>query len=141
MGVFYHIEPLDDEMATLLDEMGGTAPKFDKPSRNPTPAEVREACATLGGFEVEFNVKPKSRWQAIITNRSDAEGTIVNLEKFKGDEEKPLAMWFEKGPPALILQVVKELAKWCGPLVVVPDTGDVPIAVTAKSVVKKLVAE
>jgi hypothetical protein len=66
MGVFYHVEPLDDEMAALLGEMGADVPESDGTSRNPTPAEVREVCAALRDFEVEFNVKRGSFWQAVI---------------------------------------------------------------------------
>jgi hypothetical protein len=65
----------------------------------------------------------------------------VNVEKFKGAEDKPHPIWFEKGSPALILEILKRLAKHCGPLVVIPDTGDAPIAVTARSSIKKLLAD
>ena len=141
MGVFYHIEPLDEEMASLLEEMGAAVPQSAEPSRNPTPAEVREVCRTLRDYQVEFNVKPKSRWQAVIESTKRDEGTILNVEKFKGAEDEPHGIWFEKGSPALILEILKRLSKHCGPLVVMPDTGDAPIAVTAKASVKKLLNE
>ena len=141
MGVLYHIEPFDEEMAALLKEMGAAVPKASEPSRNPTPAEVREVCRTLRDYKTEFNVKPKSRWQAVIAGTKGDEGTILNVEKFNGAEDKPHGIWFEKGSPALILEILKRLSKHCGPLVVVPDTGDPPIAVTAKASVKKLLNE
>ena len=139
MGVIYHIEPLDDEMAALLEEMGASVPESAQPSRNPTPAEVREVCGALRDYTTEFNVKRNSYWQAIIeATKGRDEGTVLNVEKFKGAEDKPHGIWFEKGSPALILEILKRLAKHCGPLVVVPDTGDSPLAVTAKASVKKL---
>ena len=142
MGVLYHIEPLDEEMASLLEEMGAAVPRSAGPSRNPTPAEVRDVCAALRDHKTEFNVKPKSHWQAIIEGRArDGGGTILNVEKFKGAEDKPHGIWFEKGSPTLILEILKRLAGHCGPLVVVPDTGDTPVAVTAKTSVKKLLSE
>jgi hypothetical protein len=144
MGIIYHIEPLDDEMAALLEEMGAAAPEAGAASRNPTPAEVRRACAALKGFETTFNVKAKSRWQAVIrgTGRGkDDQGTILNVEKFRGSEDRPHAIWFEKGSPALILEIVKRLSTDCGPLVVLPDTGDTPIAVSPKASIKKLLKE
>ena len=141
MGVFYHIEPFDDEMASFLDEMGAAVPESEGKSRNPTPAEVRAVCAALPDVAVEFNVKPNSHWQAVIESTRRDEGTILNMGKFKGTEDKRLRVVFEKGPPALILEIVKRLAKQCGPLVVVPDTGDAPIAVTATASVKKLLKE
>jgi hypothetical protein len=141
MGVFYHIHPFDDEMASFLEAIGAAVPDSDEPSRNPTLAEVRDVCGALQGFKIEFNVKPKSHWQAVIESTRGDEGTILNVEKFKGAEDKPHAIWFEKGSPALILEIVKRLSKQCGPLVVVPDTGDAPIAVTSKASVKKLLKE
>lgn len=141
MGVLYIIRPLDDEMASLLEEMGAAVPEWDEPSRNPTPAEVRKSCSALRGFKTEFNVKPKSFWQAVIQSTKRDEGTILNLEQFKGAEDTPHTIWFEKGLPALILEIVKRLAKQCGPLVVIPDTGEAPIAVTADASVKTLLKE
>ena len=141
MGVFYCEQPLDEEMAALLDEMGAAVPDCDGPSRNPTPAEVRAVCAALPGARVRFNVKAKSHWQAVIDSTERDEGTILNMEQFKGAEDKPLMVIFEKGPPSLILEVVRRLAKHCGPLVVIPDTGDAPIAVRSTSSVKKLLNE
>jgi hypothetical protein len=141
MGVFYHIEPFDEEMALLLEEMGATVPNSAEPSRNPTPAEVREVCLTLRDYTTRFNVKPKSHWQAVIQGATRGGGTILNVEKFKGAEDKPHGIWFEKGSPGLILEILKRLSERCGPLVVVPDTGDAPIAVTAKASVKKLLNE
>jgi hypothetical protein len=141
MGVLYIVRPLDDEMASLLEGMGASVPEADGPSRNPTPAEVREACSALRGFETEFNVKPKSHWQALVQSTQRDEGTILNLEKFTGAEDKPHTIWFEKGSPAVMLEIVKRLTKQCGPLVVIPDTGGPPIAVTPQASVKMLLEE
>jgi hypothetical protein len=141
MGVLYHIEPLDEEMASLLGEMGAAVPRSAEPSRNPTPAEVREVCRTLDDYKTEFYVKPKSHWQAVIKGTKRDEGTILHVEKFTGAEDKPHGIWFEKGSPALIIEILKRLAKQCGPLVVMPDTGDTPIAVTARASVKKILDE
>lgn len=141
MGVLYHVEPLDEEMAGLLHAMGEKLPDADLPSRNPTPQEVRAVCDALRGYTVEYNITPKARWQAIIEGKGGEDGTILNIEKFNAAEDQPLPIWFEKGDPALILEIVKQLAKICGPLVVIPDTGDVPITVTANASVKKLLRE
>jgi hypothetical protein len=141
LGVLYVIQPLDEEIAALLEEMGASVPASDEPSRNPTPAEVRKACSGLKGFTVEFNVKPRSFWQAIIQSAKGDEGTILNLDKFKGAEDEPHEATFEKGSPALILEIVKRLAKQCGPLAVIPDTGEAPIAVTGTASVKTLLKE
>src|SRR5438046_2989668 len=119
MGLLYHIEPLNDEVAELMEAMGAAVPKSAKPSRNPTPAEIRDVCADLSGFHTEFNSKPKSFWQALITGNTKSnreEGTILNIDKFTGNEKKPHTIWFEKGSPAVILEILKQLSKQCGPL-------------------------
>ncbi len=141
MGVFYPVQPFDDEMASFLEEMGAAVPDSEGPSRNPTPAEVRAVCLALPDVKVEFNIKAKSHWSAYIESTKRDEGTILNMEKFKGAEDKPLPIMFEKGSPALILEIVKRLSKLCGPLVVIPDTGEAPIAVTSTASVKKLLKE
>src|SRR3974390_954328 len=97
MGVLYHIEPFNDEMASLLEEMGAAVPDSKGRSRYPTPKEVREVCAALPGFKTKFNVKPKSHWQAMIEDTKGREWTMLNVEKFKGPENKPLPIFFEKG--------------------------------------------
>jgi hypothetical protein len=141
VGVFYHVQPLDKEMAALLGEMGAAVPRFDGAARNPTPAEVREACGALRGFETRFNVKAGKHWQAVVEGAGGDEGTIVNVEKFKGFEDRPHSIWFEKGSPAVVLQIVKQLSRRCGPLVVLPDSGDTPVAVTATSSMKNLLRD
>jgi hypothetical protein len=67
--------------------------------------------------------------------------SVQESGRFPGAEDKPHPIWFEKGSPALILEIVKRLAKHCGPLVVMPDTGEAPIAVTADASVKTLLKE
>jgi hypothetical protein len=146
MGVFYHIAPLDGELAEFLRASGqGAAKQKKKRSREPTPAEVREACAGLADFHTEFNVRPRSSiWQAVIrgaTKGNRNAGTILNVDKFNGGEDEPHSIWFEKGTPSLILEIVRRLARECGALVVVPDTGDAPIAVTGNDLVEKLLRE
>jgi hypothetical protein len=141
MGVFYIVEPFNDEMASLLEEMGAAVPDSDGPSRNPTPAELREACAALEGFKTKFNVKAKKHWQAVISREETDEWTSLEVRKFSGSEDKPHAILFEKGSPRVILEVLKHLAGKCGPLVVIPDTGDAPIAVMGKSSVSKMLNE
>jgi hypothetical protein len=141
MGVFYIVEPFNDEMASLLEQMGAAVPESDNPSRNPTPAELREACAALKDFKTRYTVKAKKHWQALISREKTDEGTILEVRKFSGSEGKPHSILFEKGTPRVILELLKHLAGRCGPLVVIPDTGEAPIAVTAESSVRMLLDE
>jgi len=141
MGVFYYIRPFDEEMASLLEEMGAAVPDVDSPSRIPTPSELRKVCVKLRDFKVEFNIKPKSHWQVVIDGTKSDKGTILNIDNFNGAEDDPHeVIWFEKGSPSLILDIVRRVAEVCGPLVIWPDS-DGPIAVTGKDSVKKLLNE
>lgn len=143
MGVLYCVVPLDDEIAGHLRDSGETVPTADEPARNPTPREIRAVCDALRGQRVQYNVKPGSFWQAVVEGATEPERepwTLLNISKFSGSEEEPHEICFDKGWPSLILNIVQRLSIRCGPLVVIPDTGEAPIAVTAEDSVEDLSA-
>ena len=135
MGVLYTVLPLDDEIATYLRDEGAHVPPHSKSTRNPTLLEVRAACDRLSGFRTEYFVSQDGkRWQASIegaTNPQEEPWTLLNVSDYTGREDEPQRIWFEKGWESLILRVLHGLASSCGPLVLLPDTGEQPIAVTA----------
>jgi hypothetical protein len=143
MGVLYTVVPLDDEIADYLRDCGGAVPNANRPARNPTPGEIRAVCDALRGQLVQYNVNPGSYWQAVVEGATDPNSepwTLLNISKFSGSEEEPHPIWFEKGWPSLILNILQRLSVSCGPLVVIPDTGEAPIAVTAADTVEHLEA-
>ncbi len=133
MGVLYVIIPLDERTADWLRGANLSVPTCDRPSRNPTPAEVRRVCDGLPGIVVGYNVRPGKVWQATLSGATDPEHepwTSINIDPFTGDESEPHPIGFSKGWPVLIHRVANALATVCGPLVVYPDTGDPPAILT-----------
>jgi len=90
-----------------------------KPSRYPTPKEVRDVCGALSDFNVEMFSPPDHAWQIVIQGINDADNepwTMVNISSFNGDENAPHHLSFSKGWPSLILRIVRALTVHCGPL-------------------------
>jgi hypothetical protein len=142
MGVLYVVVPLDDEERGWLREQDVALPRAPKRGRNPTPAEIRSVCDALDGFRVEYHVSAEKKfWQAVIKGvrgRDRDRWTMLNIDDWGGSEARRWQILFDKGDPALILQVVQGLSARCGPLVVVPDTGDPPAVVWPAADLKEL---
>jgi hypothetical protein len=145
MGVIYLVDPLDDEQREWLSEEGVALPGGTQRGRNPTPAEVREVCDALEGFRVSYNASAKNKyWQAEIQGikgRDRNRGTLLNIDKWGGSEQRRYKITFEKGDPSLVLEIVCGLSVHCGPLVVTPDSGEPPAVVWPEADLKKLLRE
>jgi hypothetical protein len=143
VGVLYSVFPLDDEIATYVRDTGGSVPRFKRSSRHPTPAEIRAACDALPKQRTEYNVNPTGVWQAMVQGANDPDTepwTLLNVQEFSGSEDEPHRIWFEKGWPSLILEIVRRLAGPCGPLVIVADTGAAPLVVSHSDSTEELFA-
>ena len=142
MGVFYLVDPLDDDGREWLEVVGVALPKPGPRGRNPTPTEIREVWDALDNFAVTYTASAKGKfWQADVTGRKGADrkrGTLLNIDNWGGSESRRYKITFEKGDPQLILQIVHALSAKCGPLVIVPDTGDDPVVVWPEADLKKL---
>jgi len=82
---------------------------------------------------VEYNEEGTgSPWQAMITSVDDPESgwwTLLNITS-RGEPDEPQEIWFEKGYPELIVEIVSRLTTQCGTLVVIPDTGCSPLIIS-----------
>ena len=89
---------------------------------------------SLEGYRVEVNNPSHGElWQADICFAEDSEHgpwTLANMKEFAGDDV-PTSLWFEKGWPELIIDILLGVAAATGPLVLIPDTGEAPVVVTA----------
>jgi hypothetical protein len=145
MGVFYVVDPLDDEGREWMAAVGVSLPRGRQGGRHPTPAEVRDVCDSLDGFRVEYNVSAKKKiWQADVQGIKGPDrqrGTLLDVEKWGGSEQKRHRILFEKGDPSLVLRIVHGLSARCGPLAVIPDSGDSPVVVWAEAKLEKLLRE
>lgn len=132
MGVLYIVIPLTQDVAGWLHE-SGTPRRMGSPSRGANLLEIRETLDSLEGFSVEINDGGiGGRWQAMITSiRSPESGgwTLMNITK-RGETEQPQEIWFEKGCPGLIVDIVCRLSARCGTLVVITDTGCAPLVIS-----------
>jgi hypothetical protein len=133
MGVLYVVFPLDQQMAEYLRSIEVKLPRADSWGRNPTLEQVRAVCAALPDMQVEIS-SSRQWWHASFRGRADRQieaWADLHVSDFNGNESLPHSICFEKGWPCLMLRIVHALSAYCGTLVVVPDTGCAPIAVSA----------
>jgi hypothetical protein len=132
MGVLWTVWPLDAEIKSWLDEMAVAYP--NAASRFPTGAEIKTVLEGLLDYDVEITDNGIGAcWQAMITHKNGGDKgpwTLLNISKYSGDNELQ-ELWFEKGWEELIQDILKNLSSACGPLVLIPDTGDVPRGITS----------
>jgi hypothetical protein len=137
MGVLYTVLPLEPKVLAWLKNLGVELPSGSAVSRNPTPAELRAAVTALPGYQAEITeAELGGTWQAWVeSTREPEEGpwTLVNVLDYQG-EHVQREFGFEKGWDTLIVSIVSRVAECCGPLVLLPDTGDRPIVVTSETV-------
>lgn len=130
MGVLWTVWPLDNETRRWLDEI--EVPYPAKASRFPTGTEIKTALKELADHQVEITDNGKDgSWQALITHQCGADEhgwTLLNISEYAGDEQ-PQNLWFEKGWPSLIVSFLEHLTPRCGPLVLIPDTGEAPVVI------------
>lgn len=131
MGILWTVFSVNDEMKEWLDSEGVEYP--DHSSRFPKGKEVKEVLRNLEGYEIEIiDNGIGNNWQAWINSKIEPEKywTLLNISKYSGDEELQ-EIWFEKGHDELIKLVLQKLNYYCGPLVLIADTGDPPEVINA----------
>ena len=127
MGVLWTVWPLDDEMTSWLDEIG--VAYSDAASRFPTGAEIKRAVNSLTDYDIKITDNGTGAfWQAFVEHKEGGDKgpwALLNIKEYSGDDEEQ-ELWFEKGSEELIRLILRDLSKACGPLVLIPDTGDEP---------------
>ncbi len=105
----------------------------DLPSRFPTGSEIKKVIGELMGYEIKINDNGVGWiWQASIVHKCGGDNgpwAHLNISEYSGDEEQQ-KLWFEKGSPELNEEILRRLGKMCGPLVLIPDTGEKPQVIT-----------
>ena len=127
MGVIWCVFPLDDVMQDWLRDLEIPFPR--KPSRLPTGAEIKRALAELSGYQVQITENGLgAHWEADIVGPrgADEDGwALLRILKYAG-EDQPQELYFEKGCEPIMVAILSRLTPVCGPLALLPDTGDPP---------------
>ena len=131
MGILRSVLPLDARCAEWLDSEGISHPDSSAADRRPTPREVTELLRDLPGFRTTITANKQSgEWHAMIesSDPTDPSWTVVRISDYR-DDDAPHDLCFHKGFPRVVLLVVERLTRLCGPLVVVNDSGSLPVVV------------
>lgn len=128
--ILYDVVTLNDCMqdpATLawlahLDlPLPGTAP----PGRYPTPEEIKASLESIPGLKIFYSISINA-WEAGIVSRKDITWANLAVKDFDGDPDNTHHFCFTAGWDEIITIVASHLVKKCGPLVLLPDSGDLP---------------
>jgi hypothetical protein len=140
MGILYGVEPLTAKLKKLLAEDGITCPEGVL-GRLATPREIRAAVTEVDEFIVEFNGEDNFD-QVDIHSHDEANGpwTLLNISK-RGSIDEPTGFYFEKGWVEAILPVMIRLARITGPWVLIADSGEPPLVITADKSLTSLLTE
>ena len=113
--------------ATLswLMQSGLSLPENIPPGRYPTPLEIRGVMEGLSGVQTDYLVG-KSAWQVTLRFRKDVGWATLAVENFSGQTDAPHHFYFTGGWEEVILQATAALAKHCGPLVLLHESGARP---------------
>jgi len=131
MGILWTVWPTTDEMKEWLTSEGVEYPA--QVSRLPKGKEIKSVLESLDGYKVEIKENGVGNsWQAWIESTSNPEEywTLLNITEYSGDDEYQ-EPWFEKGHEILIKLILSKLSTYCGPLVIIPDTGGTPEVINA----------
>jgi hypothetical protein len=128
--ILYNVVTLYDCMqdpATIawLTHLNLPIPDTVPPGRYLAPAEIQAVLNDIPGLKVSYLVSDRA-WQASITARGDVSWATLAVKDYIGDPQEPHHFYFPSGWDDLILLVTSYLVKRCGPLVLLPDSGDLP---------------
>jgi len=146
MGELHVVMPLNDlgdfsdaqRVSSWLRSLGIACPTAQ--GRYPTLQELRAVLDHLDGFTVRYSTGPE-HWSADIVEEGrggcagDGESTYdwayLVVGNFHNDETRPQSVYFDPGAPRLMLMILRRLAAVCGPQLLLPTGGELPVVVTA----------
>jgi hypothetical protein len=126
----YHVVTLfecmqDPSTLAWLAQSGIPLPGEIPPGHYPAPDEIKSVLDALPGIRVAYQVST-SAWQATVTSRKDVSWASLVVQDYGGDPDIPSPFYFEGGWDEMITLVTSRLAKICGPLVLLHDSGAPP---------------
>lgn len=132
MGVIYTVIPLPDEkdeIVAWLHSLGVSCPVGE--GRYPSIQELRSVLDHLDGYTIRYSTG-QGHWYADVsqTGRVTSDWAFLVVSDYSGNDADSHEFWFERGSPLVMMLILQQLARACGPLILLPDTGDLPLVVT-----------
>ena len=100
-------------------------PEATPPGRYPAPEEIRAVIDALPGTRAEYHLS-RTTWQVTVTSRKDVAWASLAVQDYCGDPTQAHRVYIEGGWEEIIGLVCGRLARFCGPLVLLPDSGAPP---------------
>ena len=86
---------------------------------------------SLSDHVVEYSIDDQTLRVTISQAGSEMWASLVIMDYNRAeDENSPHEFYFEKGWSELVLEILDKLSEICGPLVLVPHSGDKPTLVS-----------
>ena len=93
--------------------------------RYPTPSEIQQVIEDMLGIRADY-VKSDTVWQVTVRSKKDVFWGNLAVLAYSGDPDEPHHIVFTDGWDEIIQLVTSHLAKRCGPLVLMHDSGAAP---------------
>ena len=133
MGVIYIILPLlpdlKNQIVAWLHSLDIACPMGE--GRYPSIEELRSVLDHLDEYTIDYRTGTGS-WYADISQPDLVNGdwTELVVSNYSGSDTDSHEFSFRHGSPLLMMRIVQRLAGTCGPLILLPDTGGLPVVVT-----------
>jgi hypothetical protein len=133
MGVIYIVLPLsheEDEIISWLHSLRLTCPPDE--GRYPTIEELRFVLDHLDGYSIHYSTGA-GHWYADVspTDQVTSDWACIVVDNYHDNDTDSHDFYFERGSPRVMLLILQRLTRMCGPLILLADTGDLPMVVTA----------
>ena len=115
----------DPATVAWLVSAGVNLPDEIPPGQYPSPGDIQQVLESIPGIRVDYAVG-HSVWQATVTHRKDVSWAILAVKNYSGDPQETHHFYFTAGWDEIIGLVTVQLAKHCGPLVLLHDSGAPP---------------
>ncbi len=92
------------------------------PGRYPAPAVIQRVIDALSGLRTNY-VIGRAVWEVTVISRKDVVWATLAVSDYSGDPEIPHRFYFAAGWDEMILTLTSELVSYCGPLVLLHESG------------------
>lgn len=115
----------DPATVAWLMQMDIPLPGTIPPGRYLAPNKVKRILDALSGVRIDYLIG-KTTWQVTVRSRKDVSWATLAVRDYSGDPTASHKFIFTGGWDEMILQVTAALVKFCGPLVLLHESGAPP---------------